>query len=217
MVKLGYTEGRDYVFESRYAMNKLERLQSLAAELVALHPDIILGVTSPAVLALKAATSEIPIVMLAGADPVARELVESLARPGGNVTGVSVLGEELTPKVFETLLSVNPKVGRVAVLLNPSNKSEISMLRNIEALAQRRKLKILPVEAQTSSEIESAFLTIKHARSEAVIVFPDPIFYYARQQIADLAIRNRIVTVFQHRQNVEAGAPAQGNPQGRSA
>ena len=157
MRELGYIEGKNLVVEARFADNKLERLPGLAGELVQLKLDaIVSGNTSPT-SALQKATTNIPIIMTNDPDPVAAGFVKSLARPGGNITGLSISALDFSPKLLEMLGSMMPKLSRVAVLVNPANTSHSPILKSIEAAAQEIGVTIVPVEARNSKEIEEGF------------------------------------------------------------
>ena len=196
MRELGYVEGKNLVIEWRLADGKVERLPELAAELVRLKVDVI-GTSGPqAASAAQKATATIPIVMLTiSVDPVREGLVKSLARPEGNITGLANLSGDLSPKLLEMLLSVVPRLSRVAVLLNPTNPGHSAVLKDIQSAAQKFGVSIAPVQAQTPAEIGAAFSTMTKENSEAVIVSLDGIFVQQRRQIADLAAKNRIPSI----------------------
>jgi putative ABC transport system substrate-binding protein len=205
MRELGYIEGKNLEIEWRYAEGKSERLPSLVAELVQLKVDVIVTVGTPAHGAAQKATATIPIVMGAVADPVGGGFVKSLARPGGNVTGISNLASDLGPKHLEMLISMVPKLSRVAILVNSSNPSHAPILKSVQAAAQRAGVKILPVEARTLQEIEKAFSIMAKDNAKALIVVLDPFFIQQRQQIAALAVKIRLPSMFPYHEDVEAG------------
>src|SRR5713226_9556 len=157
---LGYIEGRNVLIEYRDVEGKYERLPALAAELVALEVDVILAAGTPQPLAAKQATSTIPIVMAGAADPVGSGLVASLARPGGNVTGLSVLAPEIVGKQLELLKEIVPRVSRVAVLWNPTNTSHPLLLREAKVAARSLGVQLQILEARGPEEVESAFATM---------------------------------------------------------
>jgi putative ABC transport system substrate-binding protein len=199
----GYIEGKDFVMVIRWALGKSERLPDLAKELVALQPDIILTAASDVTQIAQKTTSTIPIVMIATADPVENGLVNSLARPGGNITGLSILSTDLGPKLAEMLKSAVPKLSRVAVLWNPSVPSNAAALKNVQTAAQGMRLSILPVEATTPAEIESAFARMTHEHAGAVIIVASRFAFQHTRQIAELALKHRLPSSFPY---PEAGA-----------
>lgn len=143
--------------------------------------------------------------MVGTADPVASGFVKSLARPGGNITGLSATTAELSPKMLELLVSSVPKLSRVAVLWNPSAPALTMLLKNVQTAARRVSVSILPVEARTPAEIESAFVSMTRARAEAVVVPPDLFYFFQSRQIAELALKNRMPSIFGAREAVEFG------------
>ena len=205
MRELGYVEGRNLVIEWRFADGRNERLLDLATELVQLKVDVILVAGTPATSAAQKTTTTIPIVMGNTNDPVGGGFVKSLARPGGNVTGLSNLLVDLGPKHLEMLASMVPKLPRVAVLRNPANSSNVRNLESIQAAAQQIGKVILAVEARTAKEIESAFLMMTQQNTDAVIVLTDAFLVDQRRQIAELATRNRLPSISSFREYTEAG------------
>jgi len=205
MHELGYTEGESLVIEWRFADGHFERLPGLAAELVRLKVDVIVTSGSPATRAAQEATTTIPIVMAGVGDPLESGFVKSLARPGGNITGVSLLLGDMAPKQLEMLLRVAPKLSRTAVVFNPDNFSQFPLLKNVQAAARKVNVTILPVELRTPQEIEKAFATMAQANAEALIILPDPISNDHLQQIAKLAVRNHLPSVDSMREFVAAG------------
>ena len=202
---LGYVEGKNIVIEFRWAEGKYERLPAMAAELVQLKVDVVVAAAPPAVQAVQKATTAIPIVFAAVGDPVGLGFVASLPRPGGNVTGLSNINADLSSKWLELLRVAVPKLSRVAVLVNPTHPNHPSLLKNIQASAQAIGVKVLPVEANTASQIEAAVSAMKRERAGALIVLPDPFFGAQARQIAELAAKNRLPTMFSNRELVEAG------------
>jgi len=205
MRELGYVEGENLVIEWRFADGKAERLPSLATELVELKVDVLVVSGTPATSAAQRATSSIPIVMGTTSDPVGSGFVQSLARPGGNITGLSNLTTDLSPKLLDMLRSVAPKLSRVAILVNPTNQSHAAAAERIETTAQRVDLKTVLVEAVTAQEIESGFAKMSREHAGAVIVVGDPVFIQQGNQIAELAIKYRMPSVTSYRENVDAG------------
>ena len=205
MRDLGYVEGRDFVMETRLAGGKMQDLPTLAADLVRSNVAVIVAAGSYATQAAKQATAIIPIVMGAASDPVSSGLVASLARPGGNVTGLSLNAVDVSPKHVELLKSVMPAVSRVALLINPTIPSHHEIQRNLQAAAQSFGIAIVPVQARNAEEIGRAFATMRTERAEALIVVIDSFFSVQREQIIALAAQNRLPSVFPYRQLVEIG------------
>ncbi|HEV8458500.1 MAG TPA: ABC transporter substrate-binding protein, partial [Methylomirabilota bacterium] len=205
---LGYVEGRNVVIEYRDAEGNVERLPALAAELVALKVDVIVVGGTPAVLAAKQATKTIPIVFTVAADPVADGLVTSLARPGGNVTGLSNLGPELVGKCLEQLKQAVPGVSRVAVLWQPGafgERTEKDMLKEAEVAARALGVRPQFVEARGPDDFDRAFSDMTRARAGALTVLLSPMFFNERRRLVDLAAKNRLPAVYQVREFVDAG------------
>ncbi len=205
MRELGYVEGKNLVIEWRLAEGKVERLPGLAAELVQLKVDVILAAGVQPTSAAQKATTTIPIVMGNSIDPVGSGFVASLARPGGNITGLSNLIGDLGPKHFEMLRSMAPKLSRVGILLNPTNSGHATILKTVQTAAQKSGVKILSMQARSPQEIESAFSTMTRHNAEAVIVSNDLFFNQQQRQIAELAAKNRLPSVAAVRAYVEAG------------
>ncbi len=202
--ELGYVEGRNLAIEWRYAEDKLENLPALAAELVALKPDVLVSGANAGPAALKRATSTIPIVMTSPGDPIAMGLVKSLARPGGNITGNS--GIDLSAKRLELLLAMAPNASPVALLLNPGNPTSRTTLDGTNATAKALGIKILPLEMRTPQEVESTFAVMAKQKARAVIVSADPLFSTNRSRLAALALKNRLPSMTADQVYVEAGA-----------
>jgi putative ABC transport system substrate-binding protein len=205
MRELGYVEGKNLIIERRLAEGKVERLPDLAAELVQLKVDVIVTAGAQPTSAAHKATTTIPIVMGNSIDPVGSGFIVSLARPGGNITGLSNLIGDLSPKHFEMLRSMVPKLSRVAILMNPTNSGHAMILKTVQTAAQKSGVKILPVQARSPQEIESAFSTMTKHNAEAVIVANDAFLNQQRRQIAELAAKNRLASVAAVREYVEAG------------
>jgi putative ABC transport system substrate-binding protein len=203
--ELGYVEGQNIAIEHRFAEGQPERLPALAAELVRLKVDVIVTTGPPAPEAAKRATRTIPIVFAVAGDPVAEGLVASVARPGGNITGLASIAPEVVGKELELLKEVVPKVSRVAVLLNPSNQNHAPTLRRAEGAAQALGVQLHIVQARTSPEIEAAFAAMRSQRVGGVLVLRDSFFLAQRTQIAALAAKIRLPAVYGIRQEAEAG------------
>ena len=203
MWELGYVEGKNLVIEWRFADGKLERLPGLAAELVQLKVDIIVTAGSPAISAAQKATSTIPIVMATVGDPVGSGFVKSLARPGGNITGLSNMAGDIAAKFIDLLRSVVPKLSRVAMLTPSTSYGELS--KSVQAAAQKAGVKTLVAEASTPQEIENAFSMMVREKADAVFVGSPTVFAQQHRQIAELALKYRMPSLFQDRVTVEAG------------
>jgi len=187
--KLGYVEGRNIAIEYRWGEGKYERLPKLAAELVRLKMDVIVAANAPAAQAAKEATKEIPIVITVLLDPSAAGLVATLARPGGNITGLSMLAPEIVGKQLELLKEVVPKISRVTVLGNPANPGTAPQLREAKGAAQALGLQLQLVEARGPSEVDRAFAEMIRERAEAVLVLVDAMLASHRERIVNLAAK----------------------------
>jgi len=202
MRDLGYVYGEHYVTEPRGTGGDPDRFPPLAAELVRLNVDVILAGGGPSVPALMQATTTIPIVMAASGDPVADGYVQSLARPGGNITGLSLQSSEATAKRLEILKELVPGTAPVAVLWNgPSTQN----LRAVEVIAQQRGWKILLVEVRDANAIEAAFKMASNGHANAVLVFAAGVLFPRASQVAELAARSRLPAMYDLRQYVDAG------------
>jgi putative ABC transport system substrate-binding protein len=202
--ELGYVEGT-IVFEYRFAEDKYDRLPGLAAELVRSKVDVVLAHASPAIRAAKQATSIIPIVMMGAGDPVGTGFVANLARPGGNITGVSNIDVVLAAKRLQLLKEVLPKLSRVAVLRNPANPVSELQFREIQAAARSLGIETQTFDVRDPMELESVFSVIATARADALTVIADPMFLSQRNQIANLTITKRLPSIFARNENVKAG------------
>jgi ABC-type uncharacterized transport system substrate-binding protein len=215
---LGYVEGRNVVIEYRDAEGKFERLPALAAELVALKVDVIVvPVGTPTVLAAKRATSTLPIVFTTIADPVTSGLVTSLARPGGNVTGLSLLSPELVGKCLELLTQAVPGVSRVAVLWQPGalgERTDKAMLKGAEGAARALGVRLQFVEARGPDDFDRAFSNMTRARAGALTVLPSGMFFNERRRLVDLAAKHRLPAVYPWRGFVDAGGLMAYGPDG---
>src|ERR1700730_5071772 len=201
----GWIEGKNIVIESRWAEGNSARLPELAADLVRLRVDLIVTRGSIFVQAAKAATSSIPIVFTSHADPVSTGHVASLARPGGNITGLAILMTDLNVKGLEMLISVVPKAKRIAVLGSPNAPTYAPSLKALEEAARPFQLQLQTVVARTGADLESAFSAMARAHGQAVLVLGFGPYIAERQRIAELAIRYRLPTFFTWRDHVEAG------------
>jgi putative tryptophan/tyrosine transport system substrate-binding protein len=203
----GYVEGQNVTVEYHWLDGQYDRLPSLMADLVRRHVAVIATPGSnPASLAAKAATTTIPIVFGVGADPVELGLVASLARPGGNATGINFFVADIAAKRLGLLHDLVPKAVRIAVLVNPANVSTVeATLRDIPEAARALGLQTQFLNARTSREIEAAFAILVHDRADALFVAPDGFFFSRRVQFATLATRDGIPAAFAPREHVEAG------------
>jgi len=203
---LGYVERRNIVVEHRSAEGRFDRLPDLAAELVRLQVDVIVSVVTQASVAAKNATKTIPIVMLAVGDPIGAGLVTNLARPGGNVTGTSVLAVAVAGKSMELLRDVVPHLHRVAVLWNSANPVfQALMVKETEAAARSLGIQLRMLTARDANEIDPAFEAMTKERAEALTVLVDPVFIVHRTRITALAIKSRLPSVSAFRDYAEAG------------
>jgi putative tryptophan/tyrosine transport system substrate-binding protein len=202
--EFGYVEGQSIIIEYRWAEGKYERLPDLATGLVSLKVDVIVAV-AVAVRAAAQATKTIPIVMASADDPVATGLVASIARPGGNITGLSIIAHDLVGKQLQLLREVVPKVSSVAILWNPANRSHTPQLREAEAAAQALGVQLHPLEAQSPAEIDRVFVAMTTARVGALLVLLDSMLLLQRERIADLAAKNRLPAVYGLRWYADAG------------
>jgi putative ABC transport system substrate-binding protein len=200
----GYVEGENVAIEFRWADNQTDRLPELAAELVRRRVVVIVGNTLAA-FAAKAATTTIPIVFIVAEDPVRLGLVASLARPGGNLTGVNFFTGELVAKRLEFLRELVPRAARVAVLVNPAGPDAETTLKDLEPAARAIGLQIPVLNASTSREINAAFATFVRERPDALFVGGDPFFSSRRVQLVHLATLHKVPAIFSNRDYVEAG------------
>jgi putative tryptophan/tyrosine transport system substrate-binding protein len=203
--ELGYLEGQNIAFESRFAEGKTDRLPGLAAELVALKVDVIVTSGTPASLAAKQATLTIPIVMAQLADPVGSGLVASLGRPGGNVTGLSTQDADLSGKRLGLLKEVVPKVSRIALLIDETNPGAVLIAKGTQAAAHSAGVQLQSLGVRDPGELDRAFSAMKEARAGALIVESSSMLFTSRTRLADLALKNRLPTMFAQREYAEGG------------
>jgi putative tryptophan/tyrosine transport system substrate-binding protein len=202
--ELGYVDGENIVIEYRYADGKFERLPGLAADLVRLKVDILVARGAPAAHAAKNATSTIPIVMGNAADPVGTGLVASLARPGGNITGLSDFNAGVITKRLELLKEVVPTVSRVAVLLNPANPTNPPQLKEVQAVAPALGVTLLSLQVKGADDIERAFTAMKKERTGAVLVIGGAAGNHV-PRLAELMVKNRLPAIWSSNEAVETG------------
>jgi putative ABC transport system substrate-binding protein len=203
--QLGYVEGQNLIITYRWAEGEEKRFAVLARELVRLKPDVILTAGTPAVLSVKEATASIPIVMALVGDPVAGGLVSSLAKPGGNVTGLALLTEELEPKRLEMLKQVVPGLSRVAILLNPTNPYSAIAWKRTQPAAEALSVKLQRVEARDPNDLDRALASIKAARPQGLLVSGDRFLFAYRAAIVRFAAQNRLPGVFPWREMAQEG------------
>jgi len=203
--ELGYFEGQNIAIEPRYADGNLTRLPDLAGELVRLKVDVIVVGGSTATRAAKNASKLIPIVMAHGSDPVELGYVASLARPGGNITGLTHLAPELGGKRLELLKEVLPKLLRVAVLTDPGTQGHGPQIKELEAAARALGLQLRPAEVRKPNELESAFSAMTTGRARAFIGLQQPTLDRLRERIVDLAAKNRLPAMYPNSEYVETG------------
>jgi len=202
----GYRAGDNVAIEYRFANGELKRLPALAAELVRLGVDVIVIVSVPSIVAAMKATTTIPIVMIGGVDPVSTGLVASLARPGGNLTGLTAdAGGEILGKRFELLKEILPDLSRVGILFNPDVAFNLSRQTAMTETARTLGLTTIPVEARGLDALEQAFATMVRERAHAFVMQGDSVLFNYRGQIAEMALRNRLPAVTLQREYAEAG------------
>ena len=198
-------EGQNIAIESRWAEGKYDRYSALTADLVRLKVDVIVAVGGRATQDAQRATRTIPIVMSVVIDPLGSGLVVSLARPGGNVTGLTIMASDLVGKQLELLKEVVPKVSRVALLWNPANPGSAPQLREAEAAARALGVRLQTLEARDPQEIDSAFAAMTRERAGALVILADAILTNQRRQIAELAAKRRLPAVYGVSEYAEAG------------
>ena len=203
--ELGYIEGKNIAIEYRYAEGKADRLPALAAELVGLKVEIVFTSSTPSVLAVKKATSTIPIVFVSISDPVASGLVTSLARPGGNITGLSIVAVELSGKRLELLKEAVPSVTRVAFIWNSANPAQAPQWGEAQAAAQALGLQLQSLEVRSANDFDSAFEAALKERVQALITTPEALFGTHLKRIVEFAAKNRLPTMYGNPQFVDAG------------
>jgi putative tryptophan/tyrosine transport system substrate-binding protein len=201
----GYVEGQNATIEYRWAEGHYDRLPALAADLVDLKVEVVVaGGGLPSALAAKNATSTIPIVFIVG-DPIASGLVASLARPGGNLTGVGILMTELMPKRLELISELVPQAGVIALLVNPNNPSTERLIQDMQEAARVKGVQLPVLKAGAESEFESAFASFVQLHGDALVVSADPYFLARREQLVALASHHAVPTIYEWRESVAAG------------
>jgi len=202
---LGYDEGRNILIEYRWAEGKYERFPALLAELIALKVEVIVSAGTPAALAVKKATTSIPFVMVAVGDPIGTGLVASLARPGGNITGLTSIAAELEGKRLELLREVIPKLSYIAVLWNPASPFSVVAEKEVQAAAQVLRMRVQSLGVRAPEELEDAFAAIVRERPGALLVLADRVFLHNRTRIVDFEAKHCLPGVYAYRELVEAG------------
>jgi putative tryptophan/tyrosine transport system substrate-binding protein len=203
--ELGYVERKNIVIEWRYGQEKPDRVSELAAKLVRLKVDVIVSGGNSATQAAKKATNTIPIVMTQSSDPVASGFVASLARPGGNITGLSTLAPEISGKRLELLKEIVPKLSRVAVLGTSTSPGNAQELREVELAVGALRVKLQYVDLLSSKDIETAFRAASKERADAVLMMSGAVGSSQRKEIAELAVKSRLPAIYEQAAYVEAG------------
>lgn len=203
--RLGYTEGQNLTIEFRWAEGKPDRMRELAEELVRFPVDVIVAPSSVYTAAAKAATATIPIIFMSHADPLRTGHVESLARPGGNVTGFSLMMTETNVKSLELLKEAVPDLSRVAVLYDPATPSHAPGLKAVEVAGPTLGLQIQPVAAPTAADFEGAFSAMRSAGAQALLVLSTPLFIAGARPLAELGLRHNLPSLYGPKNHVQAG------------
>ena len=201
----GYVEGQNFAIEYRWAEDNDDRLPALAADLVGRKVDLIMAGSPPSALAAKSATSTIPIVFRGGADPVGDGLVASLARPGGNLTGVSFVPNELTAKRLELLSELVPQAGVIALLVNPNNANAENVIRDTQEAARAKGVQLPILKAGSESEIDAAFAALVQLQAGALVVASDAFLNSRRERLVALASRHAVPAIYEGRESAVAG------------
>jgi putative ABC transport system substrate-binding protein len=203
--ELGYQEGRNIHIEYRWAEGAYDRFPKLVAELLAEKVEIIVTAGTPAAQAVKRATTTVPLVMVAVGDPVGTGLVSSLARPGGNITGLSSIAPDLEGKRLELLRELIPGLAHVAVFWNPANAFHAGSLKQAHAAADKLRIKLLPLAVRQTEDLDTAFKAVLKEQPEALDILADRVFLHDRQLMMDFATKNRLPSVSAYRELVMAG------------
>jgi putative ABC transport system substrate-binding protein len=201
----GYVEGKNIAFEQRFDEDREDRLSALAADLVRLRVDIIVAAATPAVIAAKEATATIPIIIVHSADPVALGLVSSLARPGGNVTGLSSASPDYSGKQLELLNEAVPKLSRIAILWNAANPGTAIAFREMQDAVRVLKLPLQSLEVRRSEDLAAAFKNVPKQRGTGLVALLDPLVVSQRARIVELAAENRLPAIYPTKEFVDAG------------
>src|SRR3954451_22940249 len=204
LTEAGYIDGQNLAIEFRWAEGQYDDLPALAADLISRKVDLIAAQSTPSALAAKTATSTIPIVFTSG-DPVGFGLVDSLARPAGNVTGVSFISTDLMAKRFELLSELVPQAGMIALLVNPSSSGTERMVRDVQQAAGALVVQLLVLNASTEGEIDAAFATLRQRQAGGLLVGADPFLSRRREQLVGLALRHAVPAIYEWREFAESG------------
>src|SRR4051794_15218493 len=204
LTEAGYIDGQNLAIEFRWAEGQYDHLPALAADLVSRKVDLIAAQSTPSALAAKTATSTIPIVFTSG-DPVGFGLVDSLARPAGNVTGISFISTDLMAKRFELLSELVPQARMIALLVNPSSSGTERMVRDVQQAAAAMAVELLVLNASTEGEIDAAFATLRQHQAGGLLVGADPFLSRRREQLVGLALRHAVPAIYEWREFAEAG------------
>jgi putative ABC transport system substrate-binding protein len=202
---LGWVDGKSLLIEYRYAEGKNDRLAGLVADLLQLKVDIIVTSVTPDSLAAKSATKEIPIVMAAAGDPVDTGLVQSLARPGGNVTGLSQMAPDVAAKRLELLKEIAPKISSVFVFFNPDDPNSVLVRNEIQLSARKLGVEAVPIEVRGTPDLEGALEKAAASATGAVAITPNPVFVANLKRIADFALQNKLPSSFHLREFTDVG------------
>ena len=203
--ELGYVDGRNIAIEYRFTEGKDDRLAEFAADLVRLKVDLIVGGGTQAIIAVKNATQTIPIVMGAASDPVGTGLVASLARPGGNITGLSLLSPELSGKRLELLKEMAPKVSHIGILSDTGSAATVPMLKETQEVARALGLRVQVIEVRSPNDFDSAFTAVKKERVDALNVLNSAVFNAHRKTIVEFATKNRLPAIYGDSNFIDAG------------
>ena len=204
--ELGYIEGKNFTIEYRGAEGKTDRIPSLAVELIERQVNVLILATLPAILAAKQVTKTTPIIMVASVEPVASKLVDSLARPGGNLTGISTLAQDLSGKRLELLMEVVPRLSRVAVLRDLDSQNSVVQFKEYEAAARVLKIELQSPDVRgPNPDLDNALLAATKGRNDALITITNANLFVQQKRVADLAIRNKLPSMFQGRTWVDSG------------
>ena len=203
--ELGYEEGRNILIEYRWAEGSYERFPALVAELLALNVDVIVTAGTPATLAVKKATTSVPLVMVAVGDPVGTGIAASLSRPGGNITGLSSIAPDLEGKRLELLREVVPKLSRVGVFWNPVNLFHAGSLQQAQVAAQALGIELQPLAVQATEDLDAAFAAIVKEQPGALLLLADRVFLHNRVRLMEFAAKHRLPNINAYREVVEAG------------
>jgi putative ABC transport system substrate-binding protein len=202
---LGYVEGQNIVIEYRWAEGKLESLPAFVADFVRLKVDVIVSSATPAIRSAKEQTSAIPVVMAGVTDPVGNGFVGSLARPGGNITGLTHIAPDLTGKRLELLKEVVPRLSRVGVLWNPNQPGQSLAYKESQVAAQMLKLTLISMEARNQEDLERLLSGLGKERPQALFELPDPLIFVNRELVAEFAMKQRLPAMYSFREYVDAG------------